>query len=208
MKLRVGLTGGIGSGKTEVGRIFADAGALVIDADASAREALAPGTPGLAVVSARWPEAAAAGGALDRVALARIVFADPRARAALEAIVHPIVRALGREREAGAGDRIVVHEVPLLFEAGFWKECDANVLVVAARERRVARAVARSGLAPAEIERRMEAQIDPARARALADIVIDNDGSLDDLRKAANAAYRRLAAWPRRRSETSKIAAE
>lgn len=208
MRLRVGLTGGIGSGKSEVGRLFAACGALVIDADVLAREALAPGSPGLAAVAAHWPEVVDAGGTLDRSGLARIAFTDPRARVTLEAIVHPIVRALGRESEASAGDRIVVHEVPLLFEVGFWKECDVNVLVVAARETRIARTTARSKLTRAEVERRMNAQIDPEEARALAEITLQNDGSLVDLRKDADAVYRRLDAWPRHRPETLREPSE
>jgi dephospho-CoA kinase len=193
MRLRVGLTGGIGSGKSEVAKALAARGAFVIDADALAREALAPGSPGFASVARRWPQVVAADGTLDRAALAEIVFASGDARDELNAIVHPEVRRLGSEREAEAGaDQIVVHDVPLLFEAGFARECDATVLVTADRETRVGRLVARSGLAPEEIERRMAAQIDPDRARELADYVIDNDGTIDALREAVGDVYEDL----------------
>ena len=195
----MGLTGGIGAGKSEAGAAFRDCGAFVIDADALAREALAPGSPGLALVAARCPGVLQGDGSLDRPALARAIFADPPLREAVNGIVHPIVRRLGREREAlAAPDQIVVHEVPLLFEAGFYRQCDANVLVIAQRELRIARAMARTGLSRDEIERRMAAQIDPARARELADLVIENDGDLAALQTAVRAVYHQLERWPRR----------
>jgi dephospho-CoA kinase len=193
--VRVGLTGGIGSGKSEVGKIFAGLGALVIDADALAREALAPGSAGLASVAARWPQAVRADGSLDRPALAAIIFEDDQARAFVNGIVHPFVRARSAELEAAARPgQIVVHDVPLLFEVGFYKQCDANVLVVAPREQRIARVIARNGLAREEIERRMDAQIDPEAARSLAGYTIENDGTLEELRERAASCYRGLAA--------------
>jgi dephospho-CoA kinase len=186
MRLRVGLTGGIGSGKSEVARLFAGFGALVIDADALARAAVAPGSPGLERIAARWPAAVAADGSLDRAALGAIVFRDSAARDELNAIVHPEVRRLGAEIEATAGTgQIVVHDVPLLFEAGFYRFCDATVVVVAEKEIRIGRIVARSGLSPEEVERRMKAQIDPERARELADYTIENDGTIAALAEAA-----------------------
>jgi dephospho-CoA kinase len=182
MRLRIGLTGGIGSGKSEVARVFADDGALVIDADALAREAVAHGSPGLAAVAARWPSAIDATGNLDRAAMAKIVFRDSGARDELNAIVHPEVRRLGAAHEAQAGpEQLVVHDVPLLFEAGFYRMCDANVLVVADLETRIARTVARSGFSPEDVRRRMAAQIDPERARELADYVIHNDATIGAL---------------------------
>ena len=193
MRLRVGLTGGIGSGKSEAAKVFAGLGALVVDADQLARDAVAPGSAGFATIAARWPRVATADGQLDRQALAAIVFADGGARDELNAIVHPEVRRLGAEREAAAGPRqIVVHDVPLLFEAGFYRNCDANVLVVAPLEARIARVMERSGLAHAAVERRVRAQIEPERARALADYVIENDGTLAELRGRAAAVYRIL----------------
>ncbi len=194
MKARIGLTGGIGSGKSEAAKVFAARGALVIDADALAREALAEGSPGLDAVARRWPQAVP-DGRLDRAALARIVFHDPSARAELNALVHPIVRRLGEAREALAGPgQFVVHDVPLLFEGGFYRRCDANVLVTAPLELRIARAMERSGLSRAEVERRIAAQIAPERARELADFTIDNDGTLEQLQLRTNAVYEQLLA--------------
>jgi dephospho-CoA kinase len=193
MRLRVGLTGGIGSGKSEVARILAGLGALVIDADALAREAVAPGSRGLERIAEKWPAAIALDGTLDREALAAIVFHDGGARDELNAIVHPEVRRLGAEREASAGaEQIVVHDVPLLFEAGFYRFCDANVLVVAEAETRIGRVVARTGFTPQEVERRMKAQIDPERARELADYTIENDGTIAALAQATADVFEDL----------------
>jgi len=186
----VGLTGGIGSGKSEVAKIFGVLGALVIDADALAREAVAPGSDGLARIARRFPTVVARNGSLDREALAAIVFADRSARDDLGAIVHPEVRRLGAEREAAAeAERIVIHDVPLLFEGGFYRTCDANVLVVADEETRMGRVVARSGISPEDVRRRMAAQIDPDRARELADYTIDNDGTIDALVDSVRDVY-------------------
>ncbi|MFZ1123746.1 MAG: dephospho-CoA kinase [Candidatus Baltobacteraceae bacterium] len=191
--MRVGLTGGIGAGKSAVAQTFAELGALVIDADELARLAVAPGSEGLAALAARWPQVLRADGTLDRAALAARVFADARELSELNAIVHPLVRRLSEEREsAAAPDRIVVHEVPLLFETGLYRSCQANVLVVAPLETRIGRVVARSGLGRAEVERRARAQIEPARARELADYLIENDGTLAELRERAAAVYRAL----------------
>jgi dephospho-CoA kinase len=193
MKLRVGLTGGIGSGKSEVARVFANLGALVIDADELARVAVAPGSDGLAQIRARWPQTVHADGTLDRAALATIVFENASEREQLNAIVHPIVRRLADGREAtAAAEQIVVHEIPLLFETGFAERCDATVAVVAPRELRIARTQARSGSAREEIERRMAAQIDPEEARRRADYTIVNEGTLDELRADGERVYREL----------------
>jgi dephospho-CoA kinase len=190
MRLRVGLTGGIGSGKSEVAKVFASLGALVIDADALAREAVAPGSRGLARIGARWPQVLARDGTLDRAALAAIAFGDGVSRDELNAIVHPEVRLLGEAHEAFAGpDQIVVHDVPLLFEGQFYQRCDANVLVVADPETRIGRVLARSGLQPEDVKRRMAAQIDPDRARELADYTIDNDGTIAALAAAVREVY-------------------
>lgn len=193
--MRVGLTGGIGSGKSEVGKVFAGLGALVIDSDALAREAVAPHGEGLARIAARWPAVLRADGSLDRAALAAIVFADDEARACVNSIVHPYVRARSAELAAAARPgQMVVQDVPLLFEAGVYRSCERNVLVVAPLEERIARVMARSGLSRTEIERRIAAQIAPEAARALADEVIENDGTLADLRARASACYARLTA--------------
>ncbi|GAC1567859.1 MAG: hypothetical protein NVS2B3_08340 [Vulcanimicrobiaceae bacterium] len=189
VKLRVGLTGGIGSGKSEVAKIFEVLGAYVIDADRLAREAVERGTPGFARVAERFPQAIRRDGTIDRAVLASIVFHDSDARDALGAIVHPEVRRLGAACEAHAGaEQIVVHDVPLLFEAGFYRHCDANVLVVADEETRIGRIVVR-GLSPDDARQRMKAQIDPDRARELADYTLDNDGTIDALVDAVREVY-------------------
>ena len=191
--MRVGLTGGIGSGKSEVARRFAARGALVIDADELAREAVAPGTQGLAAIAQRWPQVINEEGSLDRAALSAIVFANDGERRALEAIVHPEVRRLADEREAGAEPgRLVVHVIPLLFEGDAWKRFDANVLVFAPREARLARVIARDATSPEAVEARMLAQIDPERARELADYIIENDAGLATLDARADAVYEAL----------------
>jgi dephospho-CoA kinase len=191
-KLRVGLTGGIGSGKSAVASVFAERGATVIDADLLAREVVAPGTPGLQAIAERWPQAIAPDGSLDRAAHAQVVFGDDEARAALNAITHPAVRALADRRERDAPPGLVVHVVPLLFEGDFWRTCDRTVLVIASRELRIARVVARDATERDAVERRMAAQIDPERARALADYVIENDGDLASLRARSDAVYAAL----------------
>jgi len=189
----VGLTGGIGAGKTSVSRAFAALGAIVIDADAAARAVVEPGTPAFTAVAERWPEAIRRG-ALDRGRLAEIVFADPAEREALEAIVHPAVRALalGLERAAPA-KAIVVHDVPLLFESGFARQCDATVVVVAGEELRLERVAERTGLEPGEIRRRMRAQIEPERAIELADYTLLNDGTLAELEIGVREIWDALA---------------
>ena len=190
-KLRVGLTGGIGSGKSAVAAVFLERGATVIDADLLAREVVAPGSDGLRDIAARWPQAIGADGALDRAALAAIVFdGDGKgdggsARAELNAITHPRVRERADALECDAPDGIVVHVVPLLFEGDFWRRCDRTVLVAAPDEVRIARVVARDATERAAVERRMAAQIDPALARARATYVVENDGDLDQLRERA-----------------------
>ncbi len=189
MRLRVGLTGGIGSGKSEVAKIFEVLGALVVDADRLARDAIAQHAV-MAQIAQRFPRAIAPDGTLVRDALAAVVFADSSARDDLNAIVHPEVRRLAALREAEAGpQQIVIHDVPLLFEGGFARTCDANVLVVASEETRIGRVVARSNIAPEDVRRRMAAQIDPERARELADYTIDNDGTIDALVDSVRAVY-------------------
>ena len=189
--LRVGLTGGIGSGKSEVARIFGQLGATIIDADRLAREVVAPGTDGFAAVAQRWPHVIV-NGAIDRAALASIVFTDAGEREALNAIVHPRVRARAAEIEREAGDGIAVHVVPLLFEGDYWRECDATVVVIAPAETRIARVLARDGVSREDVERRMRAQIDPELARARATYVIENAGDYSNLEAASRAVWSSL----------------
>ncbi|MEA2720035.1 MAG: dephospho-CoA kinase [Candidatus Eremiobacteraeota bacterium] len=188
-KLRVGLTGGIGSGKSAVAAVFAERGATVIDADVLAREVVAPGSDGLREIGAVWPQAIAADGALDRPALAAIVFADDTARERLNAITHPRVRARAAELERDAPDGLVVHVIPLLFEGDYWRTCDKTAVVIAPAEVRIARVIARDAAEREAVERRIAAQIDPELARTRADYVIENDGDLAALRERSGRVY-------------------
>jgi dephospho-CoA kinase len=190
--MRVGLTGGIGSGKSEVARIFEDQGAFVIDTDVLAREAVAPYSDGLMQIARIWPQVVR-NNSLDRGALAEIVFSDADARARLNDIVHPHVRRLAREREAFAKPgQIVVQVVPLLFETGYDNDVDKSVLVVAPEEQRIARIRARDRMDEAQIRARMAAQISPEEARRRADVTIENDADLATLRERTRAVYETL----------------
>ena len=187
--MRVGLTGGIGSGKSEVAKTFADLGAFVIDTDELSREAVAPGSAGLRAIAALWPDVVRDGG-LDRKALAAIVFADDAQRERLNAIVHPEVRRLAAEHELRAAPgQIVVQVIPLLFEVGLDAQMDANVLVLAPDAARLERVLARDGADEAQVRARMAAQIAPDEARRRADYVIENDADLDALRRQTAAVY-------------------
>ncbi|MFI1012232.1 dephospho-CoA kinase [Streptomyces sp. NPDC020965] len=200
--LSVGLTGGIGAGKSEVSRLLQSYGAVLIDADRIAREVVEPGTPGLtAVVEAFGPEILTAGGALDRPRLGSIVFADSERLADLNAIVHPLVGARSRELERAAGaDAVVVHDVPLLTENGLAPLYDLVIVVDAAPETQLDRLVGRRGMTESEARARMAAQATREERRAVADLVIDNDGPLEDLepqvRKVWAELTRRISARP------------
>ncbi len=190
--MRVGLTGGIGSGKSEVARILQELGAFVIDADDLARAAVAPGSGGLVAIERAWPDVVR-NGALDRAKMAQIVFADPRARERLNEIVHPLVRKLGAQQEAAASPgQLVVHVVPLLFETGFAAMVDRTILVTAPLDVRIARVMARDGSDEEHVRARIAAQIDPAAARERADYTIENDGDLEHLRAQTRAVYETL----------------
>jgi dephospho-CoA kinase len=181
--LLVGLTGGIGSGKSTVAGMLAERGAVVIDADRLARDAVAPGTKGFDAVRDRFGDAAiASDGALDRAALARIVFADDEARAALEAIVHPEVQRRIAEAVAAHAqtDDVVVVDSPLLIETGAHEGFEVVVVVTAPIAERVARLAAR-GMSEDDVLARDAAQMPLEEKAALADVVVNNDGSLDDL---------------------------
>ncbi|WP_250285917.1 MULTISPECIES: dephospho-CoA kinase [unclassified Frankia] len=193
--LRVGLTGGIGAGKSAVARLLAGHGAVVIDADQLAREVVAPGTPGLqAVVEEFGAHLLGADGALDRAALGAVVFADPDARRRLEAITHPLVGARAAERMAQApADAVVVYDVPLLVEAGLAGRYDVVVVVEAPLEVRLARLAGR-GLPPGQARARMANQADDAARRAVADILVDNGGSPEDLRARVDEVWAGLLA--------------
>ena len=181
--LKVGLTGGIGAGKSEVSRLLVSYGAVLIDADRIAREVVEPGTPGLAAVVAAFGDGVLTGdGTLDRPKLGSIVFADPERLATLNAIVHPLVGARSAELESAAdpGD-VVIHDVPLLTENGLASLYDLVVVVDASPETQLDRLVRLRGMAEAEAKARMAAQATRADRLEIADLVIDNDGPLDAL---------------------------
>jgi dephospho-CoA kinase len=180
--LRIGLTGGIGSGKSTVSALLAARGALVVDADRIAREVVEPGTPGLAaVVEAFGSQLLRRDGSLDRAGLAAIVFADPAARQRLDGIVHPLVRSRSAELAAAAPeDAVIVHDVPLLVETGQAASYDIVLVVQADPELRVRRLVQR-GLSERDARARIAAQATDEQRRAVADVVLDNDGSPDEL---------------------------
>lgn len=198
--LKVGLTGNIAAGKSSVARVWRELGATVIDADELARRAVEPGTPALARIVDRWgPRVLAPDGSLDRAALRAIVFADEGERRALEAITHPAVAALREEEHQLArarGDRLVVSDVPLLFEVGMEGEFDRLVLVDAPAEIRRERIVRDRGLSPEEADRMIAAQMPAAEKRARADLVIENAGTSDELRAAAEKVWRELVEAP------------
>jgi dephospho-CoA kinase len=181
--LRVGLTGGIGSGKSEVSKRLAAQGAVIIDADAIAREVVAPGTAGLAeVTEAFGREVLRPDGELDRIRLGDIVFADPQLRARLNAIVHPRVGARMAELEQAAGPgAIVVHDVPLIAENGMAGAYDVVVVVDVPPRTQVERLVRNRGLTRDQAAARMAAQASREDRLAIASIVIDNSGSLAEL---------------------------
>ncbi|MFD5083317.1 dephospho-CoA kinase [Kitasatospora sp. NPDC058406] len=181
--LKIGLTGGIGAGKSEVSRLLAAHGAVIVDSDVIAREVVAPGTGGLKAVAAEFGVGVlAADGSLDRPALGAIVFADPERLAALNAIVHPLVRARSAELEAAASpDAVVVHDVPLLAENGLAPLYDLVIVVDAEDGVRIDRLVRLRGMAEEEARARMAAQASRADRLAIADVVIDNSGPLTDL---------------------------
>ena len=180
--LRIGLTGGIGSGKSTVAALLTQHGALVVDADRIAREVVAPGTPGLAAVVAEFGEGVLTPeGALDRPALAALVFGDPAARARLDAVVHPLVRSRAAELVAAApADAVVVQDVPLLVETGQASSFDLVLVVEAEVGTRVARLVER-GLTAEDAQARIASQATDEQRRAVADVVLRNDGDREAL---------------------------
>jgi dephospho-CoA kinase len=190
--LRIGLTGNAASGKSTVASVWADLGAAVVDADQLARRAVDPGTPGLEAVRREFGDAVVADHGLNRAELRRLVFGDPAARRRLEAIVHPEVARLREDEEsrlAAAGATVVVHDIPLLFELGLEAGVDLAVLVTAPAEARAAR-LAERGLSAEEVRGLMETQLPADGIRGRADVVIDNDGSLEELKAEATRLWR------------------
>lgn len=189
--LRVGLTGGIGSGKSTVARRLVERGAVLVDSDALAREVVAPGTPGLAaVVQAFGPGVLGPGGELDRPALAAVVFGDAAARGRLNAIVHPLVRDRSDGLiAAAAADAVVVQDVPLLVENGMAPYLPLVIVVHADAEERVRRLVGQRGMPEADARARIAAQADDAARRAAADVWLDNGGAPGDLTAAVDLLW-------------------
>jgi dephospho-CoA kinase len=195
--LLVGLTGGIGAGKSTVARMLEARGAVVFDADVLAREAVEPGTPGHAAVIERFgADVLAPGGALDREALASIVFADPAARRDLEAIVHPEVRrrfAEGTEAYRDT-DRVVVFSAPLLVETGMHTAFDVLVVVSATPDMQIERLMRDRGMSEEAVRSRIDAQATPEARAEAADVVIDNEGSVEELEAQVDRVWADLSA--------------
>jgi dephospho-CoA kinase len=197
----VGLTGGIGAGKSTAAGLLAGRGALILDADVAAREVVAPGTDGLAAVVAEFGDAVLGPeGALDRAALAAVVFADPDRRAALNGIVHPRVRTWMAERLAAAPEgSVVVQDVPLLVESGLTRGglFDLVVVVDAADPVRIARLARDRGMTEQEATARISAQAPREQRLAAADVVLANDGAPEELAAQVDALWERIAALGR-----------
>ncbi len=194
--MRVGLTGGVASGKSTVSAILAELGAVVIDADQLAREVVAKGTPGLEqVVAAFGPELLTADGDLDRAAMGAIVFHDDEKRKLLEGIVHPLVFERYAELEAAADtDDVVVHDIPLLAESGRAEGFDAVIVVDAPHEVQVDRMLRERGWTRADAEARIAAQATREQRLAIATHVVDNTGDLEALRARVAEVYEQLTA--------------
>jgi dephospho-CoA kinase len=192
--VRVALTGGIASGKSMVAAELAARGAIIIDADVLAREVVEPGTPALAAIIDRFGEQVVTEGRLDRPRLAQLVFADPLARRDLERIVHPAVRARAAELERAARPAtIVVHVIPLLVETGQQGDFDLVVTVDVDHETQIQRLMARNGFTRAEAESRVAAQASREDRKIAAHVVVDNTGSVTQLREQIDALWAELS---------------
>ena len=193
--MRVGLTGGIASGKSTVSELLAGCGAVIVDSDKIAREVVEPGTPGLAAVVEEFgPSVLTESGELDRAKVGELVFADEGARERLNAIVHPLVGARSAELEEAArtAGRLVVNDIPLLVEVGYAPFFDEVIVVDVPVATQIERAVAR-GMAEADVRARISAQASREDRLAAATYVIDNTGSLEDLEKRVQEIYDSLA---------------
>jgi dephospho-CoA kinase len=191
----VGLTGGIGSGKSTVARLITAEGVPVLDADQLAREVVVPGAPAHAEIAAAFPEVIDPDGTLNRKRLGARVFADPAARKRLEAIMHPRIAAAAQAAAAGlaaAGHPLAFYEASLLVETGRHVEYDGLVVVVATEEQQIARAMARDGAKRAEVEARLAAQLPLAEKRKVATHIIDNAGSIEATRAQVKALLEKL----------------
>jgi dephospho-CoA kinase len=201
--VNVGLTGGLGSGKSTVAALLGERGAVIIEADVVAREVVRAGTPGFAAVVARFgPGVVGPDGELKRAELARIVFADSNALDDLNAIVHPLVWSRSAELAAAAPPgAVIVYDIPLLAENGLADRFDAVVVVQADREIRLAR-LAERGLTRAAAEARMAAQANDEQRRAIADEIVRNDGDLDSVARQIDRLWDRLSGSARSDAST------
>lgn len=189
--MRIGLTGGIGSGKSTVSNLLAEHGAVIVDADAIAREVVEPGTPGLGLIREEFgDEVITADGVLDRPALGAIVFADSERRRALEAITHPLIAERTAELFARApADAVVVHDMPLLVELGQTDGYHLMVIVDVPEEVRLDRLVEQRGMNREDAQARVDAQATDAQRRAAADVLLDNSGSPEELHTSVNSLW-------------------
>ena len=192
--MRVGLTGGVASGKSTVSAMLAELGAVVVDADLLAREVVAPGTDGLReVVAAFGGEVLTGDGSLDRAVLGRIVFVDEQARRRLESIVHPLVRRRATELEQAAGaGALVVHDIPLLAETGQAEAFDAVIVVDVPVETQLARLVQLRGMSEADAAARVSSQASREERRKIATYLVANTGTREDLREKVTEVFHLL----------------
>lgn len=191
----VGLTGGIGSGKSVVAQALRALGAPVVDADLVAREVVEPGGEALTLIAARWPGAIGPDGRLDRKALAARVFADATEREALEAILHPRIAAASAARLAALahkGSKVAIYEAALIVENQLYEWMDAVIVVDAPDEARLARVVTRDGAQPADVRARMAAQATREERRAHATWIVDNAGPLEETRAQAAKIWKEI----------------
>jgi dephospho-CoA kinase len=203
--VRVGLTGGVGSGKSTVAALFAGHGAVVVDADAIAREVVEPGTPGFdAVVAEFGSDIVGPDGALDRAALAALVFTDDAKRAELNAIMHPLVGQRMAELAETAGDAIVVYDVPLLVENDLAAGFDFVVVVLADEAVRLTR-LAERGMPEADARARMAVQATDEQRRAVAAAVIENDGTREQLAARVDAVWTEIQTMRSRLEDSEGI---
>lgn len=201
--MNIGLTGGIATGKSTVAKLLVERGAILIDLDAIAREVVMPGQPTLARIAERFGQAVLQeDGALDRKKLGSIVFADAEQRKALEAIIHPAIRAVMKERmayhERENPDRLIVVDVPLLFESGLQSYFEEIMVVYVPRDSQLRRLIERDGLTEEEATRRLAAQMAIDEKKSRADIVIDNSGSLARTEEQVERWWReKRSGWPK-----------
>lgn len=196
--MRIGLTGGVGSGKSSVASVLRELGAVVIDADVLAREVVAPGTDGLAAVVAHFgPQMLNTDGSLNRASLGAVVFANEAERRALEAIVHPLVRARAAELEAQApAGAVIVHEIPLLVETDQAGNFDAVIVVDVPVETQISRLMELRGLTESDARARISAQATRGERQAVATYVVNNTGTFEDLRQRVTEVFESVVANP------------